>query len=178
MFYVAQWTSVMIWLPTFVVDERGGSAAAAGLLGALMVLANVPGNLAGGWLLSHGVRRGMLVMAASTLAAACTAGMLAGGLPDPLRFALVIAFSCGIGVIPASVFAGIPVHARTPAHIATTNGLVQQAAQFGQSVAPILLAWLASRYGGWEATQGAMLAFAACAALCGLALLRIERKPA
>src|SRR6185295_7000149 len=48
MFYVAQWTSVMIWLPTFVVDVRGGTAAAAAFLGAIMVLANVPGNLAGG----------------------------------------------------------------------------------------------------------------------------------
>jgi len=47
--YVAQWTSVMVWLPTFVIDARGGTAATAGFLGALMVLANVPGNLAGGW---------------------------------------------------------------------------------------------------------------------------------
>jgi len=54
MFYVAQWTSVMIWLPTFVIDERGGTASAAAFLGAIMVLANVPGNLAGGWLLSRG----------------------------------------------------------------------------------------------------------------------------
>jgi MFS family permease len=174
MFYVAQWTSVMIWLPTFVVDERGGSSAAAGLLGALMVLANVPGNLAGGWLLAHGVPRGRLVIAASALGAACTAGMLAAGLPDALRYALVIVFSCGVGVIPASVFSGMPLHARSPGHIATTNGLVLQAAQFGQSVAPILLAWLASRYGGWDAALGAMLAFAAAGALCGLALLRIE----
>jgi cyanate permease len=178
MFYVAQWTSVMIWLPTFIVEERGGSSAAAGLLGALMVLANVPGNLAGGWLLARGVRRGRLVIAASAVGAACTAGMLADVLPDALRFGLVIVFSCCVGVIPASVFSGVPAHARSPAHIATTNGLVLQTAQFGQSVAPILLAWLASRYGGWGATQGAMLSFAVCAALCGLALLRIERKDA
>jgi predicted MFS family arabinose efflux permease len=178
MVYVAQWTSVMIWLPTFIVEERGGSAAAAGVLGALMVLANVPGNLAGGWLLARGVRRGALVIAASALGALCTAGMLAEGLNDALRYALVLAFSCAVGVIPASVFSGVALHARSPAHIATTNGLVLQAAQFGQSAAPILLAWLASRFGGWQAAEGSMLAFAAAAALCGRALLRIERKPA
>ena len=178
MFYVAQWTSVMIWLPTFVVDERGGSAATAAFLGALMVLANVPGNLAGGWLLSRGVQRGTLVVAASALSAACAVGMLGDWLPDGVRFALVLVFSCGAGVIPACVLSGVAVYARTPGHIGTTNGMVMQTAQIGQLAGPILLAWLASHYGGWSATLWGMLAFAACAALCGLALRRIEERRA
>ena len=178
MFYVAQWTSVMIWLPTFVVDERGGTPATAAFLGAIMVLANVPGNLAGGWLLSHGVKRGTLVIAASAVSAACAVGMLGSGLPDGARYALVLVFSCCAGVIPASVLSGVAVHARSAGHIGTTNGMVMQAAQIGQSIGPILLAWFASRYGGWGATLWGMLAFATCAALCGLALLRFERKTA
>ncbi|HEX2649888.1 MAG TPA: MFS transporter [Burkholderiales bacterium] len=175
LFYVAQWTSVMVWLPTFVVDERGGSAATAAFLGALMVAANVPGNLAGGWLLSHGFRRGAMVVVASAISAACFAGMLGDWLPDPVRFALVLLFSCCAGAIPAAVLSGVPVHARSPGHIATTNGMVMQAAQLGQSVGPILLAWLASHYGGWSATLGTMLAFAAAAGACGVAVARIER---
>ena len=176
MFYVAQWTSVMIWLPTFVVDVRGGTAAAAAFLGAMMVLANVPGNLAGGWLLSRGARRGTLVIAASVISAACSIGMLGDGLPDGARYALVLVFSCCAGVIPASVLSGVAVHARTPSHIGTTNGMVMQTAQIGQSIGPILLAWLASHYGGWSATLWAMLAFAAGCALCGYAISRIERQ--
>ncbi len=176
MFYVAQWTSVMIWLPTFVVDERGGTAASAAFLGAIMVLANVPGNLAGGWLLSRGVPRGAMVVAASAISAACAFGMLGGGLPDGARYALVLVFSCCAGVIPACALSGIAVHARSPGHMGTTNGMVMQAAQIGQSVGPIMLAWLASRFGGWGATLGGMLAFAAGAALCGLAISRIERR--
>jgi predicted MFS family arabinose efflux permease len=176
MFYVAQWTSVMIWLPTFVVDERGGTPAAAAFLGAIMVLANVPGNLAGGWLLSRGVPRGAMVVAASAISAACAFGMLGSGLPDGARYALVLVFSCCAGVIPACALSGIAVHARSPGHMGTTNGMVMQAAQIGQSVGPIMLAWLASGFGGWSATLGGMLAFAAGAALCGLAIARIERK--
>ena len=172
--YVAQWTSVMIWLPTVVMDERGGSPASAALLGALMVLANVPGNLAGGWLLSRGVRRSTLVVGASVIAAACSTGMLGGWLPDGARFALVLVFSCCAGVIPACVFSGVPVHARSPGHIATTNGLVMQTAQFGQSAAPILFAWLASRAGGWGVTLWGMLAFAALTACLGVVIGRIE----
>ena len=175
MFYVAQWSSVMIWLPTFLVGERGASPAAAALLTALMVLVNVPGNLAGGWLLARGARRGPMIAAASAVMAVCSAGMLGEFLPDAARYLLCLAFSACAGVIPAAIFSGLPVHAKTPQHIGTGNGLVMQASQAGQFFGPIALAWLASQSGGWGATLWAMLAFAACAALCGFALARIER---
>jgi MFS family permease len=61
--YVAQWTTVMVWLPTFL-SEHGASTATAATATALMVLANIPGNLAGGWLLSHGFARNRLVLTA------------------------------------------------------------------------------------------------------------------
>ncbi|MEO8144472.1 MAG: MFS transporter [Betaproteobacteria bacterium] len=174
-FYVSQWSSVMIWLPTFLVDERGASATTAALLTALMVLVNAPGNVAGGWLLSHGVRRGPVVIAASAIMAACSAGMLGPLLPDGLRYLLCLVFSCCAGVIPGAIFSGLPVHARTPQHIGTANGMVLQTSQAGQFFGPIALAWLASHYGGWGATLWAMLAFAAGGALCGLALAHIEQ---
>lgn len=175
-FYVAQWTSVMIWLPTFLVDERGAAPALASLLTALMVLVNVPGNLGGGWLLSRGVRRGPLILAACAVMAVCDAGMLSPLLPDALRYFLVLAFSMCAGVIPACIFTGVVVHAKTPQHVGTTNGMVMQTSQAGQFFGPIVLAWLASNFGGWGASLWAMLAFAACGALCGYAVLRIEAR--
>jgi len=174
--YVSQWSSVMVWLPTFLVDERGASHSAAALLTALMVLVNAPGNVAGGWLLARGARRGPMVMGASAIMAACAAGMLGTFLPDALRYLLCLVFSTCAGVIPGAIFAGLAVHARTPRHIGTGNGLVMQASQAGQFAGPLALAWLASRYDGWGATLWAMLAFAAGAALCGLFLARIERR--
>jgi MFS family permease len=177
-FYVAQWTSVMIWLPTFLVGERGASAGLASFLTALMVLVNVPGNLGGGWLLGRGVRRGPLVLAACAIMVVTDIAMLSSALPDALRFLAVLVFSCCAGVIPACIFSGVVVHARTPQHVGTTNGMVMQASQAGQFFGPILLAWLASHFGGWGASLWAMLAFAAGAALCGYAILRIEARAA
>ena len=174
-FYVSQWSSVMIWLPTFLVDERGASPAMASLLTALMVLANAPGNIAGGWLLARGVRRGPMVVVASVIMALCTAGMLGPWLPDAARYLLCLAFSACAGVIPGAIFSGLPVHAKTPQHISTANGLVMQTSQAGQFLGPMALAWLAAHHGGWGATLWAMLAFAAGGALCGFALTRIER---
>jgi DHA1 family inner membrane transport protein len=176
MFYVSQWSSVMIWLPTFLLGERAASPTTAALLTALMVLVNAPGNVAGGWLLSRGVRRGPMVIAASALMAACSAGMLGASIPDTGRYLLCLAFSACAGVIPAAIFSGLPVHAKTPQHVSTANGLVMQGTQAGQFFGPITLAWLASHFGGWSATLWAMLAFAAGAALCGYALVHIERR--
>jgi MFS transporter, DHA1 family, inner membrane transport protein len=160
MFYVSQWSS------------------AAALLTALMVLVNAPGNLAGGWLLARGVRRGPMVVAASALMAACSAGMLGASIPDTGRYLLCLAFSACAGVIPAAIFSGLPVHAKTPQHVSTANGMVMQGTQAGQFFGPIALAWLASHFGGWSATLWAMLSFAAGGALCGLAIARIERRMA
>lgn len=175
-FYVAQWTSVMIWLPTFLVDEHGAATRTAALATALMVLVNAPGNLAGGWLLSRGVRRGSLIVAASVIAAACEIGMLTAALPAALRYGSVLVFSLCIGVIPASIFAGLPVHAKTPQHIGTGNGIVNQASQAGQFLGPLALAWIASRFGGWDAALWLMLAFAGAGGLCGAAIGAIEKR--
>jgi predicted MFS family arabinose efflux permease len=173
-FYVGQWTSVMVWLPTFLVEHEV-TAGAAAVATALMVVANIPGNLAGGWLLSRGMPRGTLVVAAAAIAALCEVGMAAGTLPGPLRYALVLVFSTCAGVIPASIFAGMPVHAKTPQHIGTANGIVMQASQIGQFLGPLAIAWIASRYGGWDAALWVLLAFAAGTAACGIAIGRIER---
>jgi DHA1 family inner membrane transport protein len=175
-FYVAQWTSIMIWLPTFLIDEHRLSAGAAALATALYVLINAPANLAGGWLLARGVPRGALIVAGATVAAACEIGMLSEALPPALRYALVLAFSFFAGVIPASVFSGLPVHARTPQHIGTGNGIVMQASQIGQFLGPLALAWIATRYSGWEVSLWALLSFASGAVACGIAIGMIENR--
>jgi MFS transporter, DHA1 family, inner membrane transport protein len=175
-FYVAQWTSIMIWLPTFLMDEHRQPTGTAALATALYVLINAPGNWAGGWLLARGVPRGALVIGGAAVAALCEIGMLSDALPAAARYALVLVFSFSAGVIPASVFSGVPLHARTPQHIGTGNGMVMQASQIGQFFGPLALAWIATRFGGWGASLWVLLAFAAGAALCGVAIGVIENK--
>jgi nitrate/nitrite transporter NarK len=102
--------------------------------------------------------------------------MLTDALPAGVRFALVLVFSLCAGVIPACVFAGLPVHARTSQHIGTANGIVMQASQIGQFLGPLALAWIATHFGGWEASLWALLVFAAGAAACGVAIGTIENR--
>jgi len=174
-FYVAQWTSIMVWLPTFLVDEHRLAAGTAALATAAFVLINAPGNLTGGWLLARGVPRGTLIIAGAAIAALCELGMFLEALPAVLRFALVLAFSFSAGVIPASVFSGLPLHARTPQHIGTGNGIVMQASQIGQFLGPLAIAWMATHF-NWSANLWVLLAFAAGAIVCGVAIGAIENK--
>jgi MFS transporter, DHA1 family, inner membrane transport protein len=175
-FYVAQWTSIMVWLPTFLVDEHRLSGGAAAYANALFVLINAPANLTGGWLLARGVPRGTLIIAGAVIAALCEIGMLSEALPPALRYLLVLAFSFSAGVIPASVFSGLPLHARSPQHIGTGNGIVMQASQVGQFLGPMALAWIATQFGGWQASLWVLLAFAAGAVACGVAIGAIENR--
>jgi hypothetical protein len=86
-----------------------------------------------------------------------------------------MAFSTLGGVIPAAVFSGTTVHAKTPQHIGTTNGMVMQASHAAQFVIPILVAWVASRAGGWSASLQVMAALALLGIGAALAVGHFER---
>ena len=174
--YVGQWSSLMIWLPTFLVDERGLTPATASLITALYVAVNVPGNLAGGWVLNRGMARWQVIGIASIAMALTSACALSASLPDNLRLASVLLFSLAGGLIPAAVLAGGPVHARSPQHIGTTQGMIMQGAMLGQFFGPLLVALAAQGLGGWSASLGVMLAFAAVAGLAGCVVGRFESR--
>jgi MFS family permease len=70
------------------------------------------------------------------------------------------------GFIPATLFALAVRLAPSEDTLATTLGWVQQWSAFGQFAAPPLVAWVASRAGGWHWTW---LVTCACSAL-GLVL--------
>ena len=175
--YAAQWASVLVWLPTFAIDERGASTELAALLTAGMVAANVPGNLLGGPLMARGVTRTRLIAFGACVQALSSAGIFLDLLPDVGRYLSCLSFSFFGGLIPMAVMSGIAVHARTPAHIGTTNGMVMQVSQIGQFFGPMLVAWLATRF-AWSASLGAMLAYAALTLAAGIAIGRVEARRA
>ena len=174
--YVGQWISIMTWLPTFVVGERGASQASASLLTAAFVAMNIPGNLLAGYLLKRRVARSTVMAFGAAAMGVSAIVLLSSELNDGVRFASVLAFSLLGGVIPASVFAATPVHAKSAEHIGTTNGMVMQASHLSQFVVPIVVAWVASRWGGWSATLGVMLPLSAIGVAAGLGIARYERK--
>ena len=79
-------------------------------------------------------------------------------------------------MIPGAIFSATPVHARSPEHIGTTNGMIMQASHLAQFTVPILVAWVASRFGGWSASVYTMLVLSCAGAAAGLAVGYYERR--
>jgi len=175
-FYTFQWTAVMVWLPTFLMTERGLTALAGSALTAVVVGVNVPGILLGTWLLQRGVPRGTLISAAALLMGASGALLFAPGLSDAARYVACLALSfCG-GMTPPAVLTSSQYYARAPAQIASLQGLIIQISNFGQFVGPPAFAAVVSATGGWSATAYVLVAAATGALIAGQLVGRAERR--
>jgi MFS family permease len=153
--YSSQWLAVIGFLPTIYL-QAGIAGGTTGVLTALAAAVNMIGNLGAGRLLHRGVRpptllaTGFVVMALAATAA--FAGGPGAGLPAWGRYGAVLAFSSVGGLIPATLFSLAVRVAPTEQTISSTIGWVQQWSAFGQFAGPPLVAWVASRAGGWEWT--------------------------
>ncbi|WP_448192371.1 MFS transporter [Azospirillum sp. sgz301742] len=173
--YTFQWISLMVWLPSFLIQDKGLSGATATLLTAAVVAANVPGNILGGWLMQRAMPRGWLLTGASAVMAVSAPLALAGVGPDGFRFALCLLFSFAGGLLPAASFSGAAAHAPSPRHVGSASGMVVQGSNLGQFVGPPVVAALVSAAGGdWRAASVALAAAAGCSAMLGLLVVRLE----
>lgn len=166
--YSGQWLAVVGFLPA-IYQQAGVSGGQVGLLTALAAGVNALGNFAGGQLLQRGAAPARVLTAgfvAMALAAALAFAPLA--LPAGARYAAVLAFSGLGGMIPATLFSLAVRLAPGEDRIATTVGWMQQWSSLGQFAGPPLVAWVASRAGGWHWTWAVT---GACSA-AGLLLAR------
>jgi predicted MFS family arabinose efflux permease len=173
--FTIQHFALIIWLPTFLQEQRNLSPLAVSLLCCIMVLANVPGNLLGGSLLQRNFRRGSLIAFASLVTGLCGVGIFLDLFPDLIRYGLCVLLSFTGGLIPASVLSASVSLARTPKQIGTLQGLFNQVGNVGPFFGPPLIAMLVAASGLWRDA----LIVTACAALLGVilgvAIRRLER---
>lgn len=172
--YTANYLAVLGFLPTFLMEARGVAAVPAAIMTALAIGVNVLGNLTGGWMLHRGVARWRLLVAASTIMGLASLGIFSPSVPTMSGYLLAVLFSACGGILPAAVLGAAPVHAPTPSHVATTNGLIIQGAGFGQLFGPPALAALVAAYGGWQVGPALIIALAALGIALALVLRKIE----
>jgi MFS transporter, CP family, cyanate transporter len=164
--WATQHFALIIWMPTYMIEQRALGAGKVALLTGLMLVACVPGNLLGGVLVQRGVPRGALLAATQAVTGLCGFGFFDEAWPDGLRYGLCVLMSFVGGMIPAAVMASSTVLARTPQQIGTLQGLYTQGAQLGQFVGTPLIAATVAASGHWSAALGVT----AGAALIGVAL--------
>ena len=167
--YAGQWLAVIGFLPTIYL-QAGLSGAATGALTALAAAVNMAGNVVSGRLLQAGtpptrlLNIGFCTMGLTTVVA--FAAVDGWALPALLRYVAVLVFSLVGGLIPATLFSLAVRLAPSEQTLSTSVGWMQQWSAAGQFCGPPLVAWLASRSGGWQWTW---VATGACS-LLGLML--------
>ena len=149
-FYTLSWLALMVWLPTYVVEQRGGSVGLAAMLTLIAVAINFPGNLTGGWLLSRGIRWSRLAAVGGLALVVCGPMIYLDLLPDGLRFGVCLIYSFASGMVPAAVLGGAPYFAPGPRQIGATNGLIIQGSHLWQFIGPPLVAATVAFSGGWQ----------------------------
>lgn len=178
-FAMTTWTiqhfALIIWLPTFLQEQRALSPLAVSLLACLMVLVNVPGNLLGGSLLQRKFGRGNLIACASLVTGLCGVGIFLDLLPDLIRYGFCLLLSFTGGVIPASVLSASADLARTPKQIGTLQGLFNQFGNLGTFVGPLLIAMLVAASGLWRDALIVTGSAALLGVILGLLLRRLEQ---
>ena len=180
--YSSQWLAVIGFLPSMYA-QAGVGAAIAGPATAFAAAVNMGGNIASGRLLQQGRRPEHLLYVG--FVAMGLAGVLAFSqvwdAADPalaagLRYAAVLVFSLVGGLIPGTLFSMAVQLAPGERTISTTVGWMQQWSAFGQFTGPPLVAWVATRAGGWQwswlVTGGCAVAGLGLAAFMGAQLRR------
>ncbi|MBT5939179.1 MAG: MFS transporter [Rhodospirillaceae bacterium] len=148
--YTFQWMAIMVWLPTFVIEERGSGLGLAATLAAAGVIINIFGNLFGAWLVHRGAVRWLMVTIGTTIMGTTSLFIFPDLLPDLARFGLVLVFSFFGGLQPTALLASVPLHSPSEAQLGATNGVLYQGSQIGQLLGPPVVALVVTYTGTWE----------------------------
>ena len=175
--YTLQWFAIMTWLPTFLIETQGRSAAGAATWGAMVVLVNALGNFAAAWLMHLRAPRWTLIGTAFCAMGGASAGIFLSGTPGDLKIVLAFVFSAVGGLLPAAAIAGAAAHAPRAAFIAMASGFVVQGAAIGSLLGPPVMATAVEGLGGWAQSWWVMLAVSVAGLGLVAGLVVAEREP-
>jgi MFS family permease len=176
--YALQYIAVFGFLPTVMVEQGHLSPIAAAGLTAFAIFMNVPGNLLGGVLLHRGMSRAAAIALASIVMGLCDIGIYEPSLEFWPRYALAVILSFVGGIMPTALFSGSTVLARSPRLVATTNGLIMQGSNLGQSIGPPAIAALAASLGTWRWSPLVLTSCAVAGVVLAIILHILERRAA
>ena len=173
--YTSIFLTVFGFLPTLLIDELDFSLGRAAGWTAFAVATNVGGNLMGGFGLHRGIPRWALISFAFVVMGLGVLVVYRTGAPPEARLIAAVVISFVGGMIPAVCIAGAAVHAPTPALVGTTNGVIMQASQLGQTVGPVATAALVTAVGGWQVAPVLLVLSAGAGIVLAQAVRQAER---
>jgi CP family cyanate transporter-like MFS transporter len=174
--YAVQHNTLMIWLPTYLLETRGisGMAAAGATAGAVVV--NCLGNVLGGYLVQRGVSRGRIIAVTFSATSLLFVAVFSPYLPDTTRYAAAVLYSFITGMVPAAALSAGMRYARSPSEVGAIQGLIVQIGNIGIFLGLPFVATVVTWRASWDATLWVMLGCAAIAFVCAILILRHERR--
>jgi MFS family permease len=156
--YSSLYQSLTAFLPTILATEYGVTLARSAHLGALVVVANVVGNLAAGWLIGRGFIPWKL-LTLSFLAMGICATLVFSGFSEPLG-----------GIFPGTAFVLAARYSVKPSHMALMAGFMLQGAGIGQTIGPLMVSSVVEFSGNWDFANLVVVGMAGIGLTCALLL--------
>ncbi len=172
--YTFQWVAVMVWLPTFVLEERGLDVGLAASLAAVAVAFNILGNFAAAWLVHWGVRLWVALTIGTTVMGGSALMIFPDYFSDVVRFGLVLVFSFVGALQPVALLACAPKMALASGQLGATNGLMYQGSQLGNLIGPPILAFAVVTMGNWADAGYVLFALTLINIVLALKLRKLE----
>ena len=149
--YAFQWVSIMAWFPMFLIEKFEISLNASAIFTALIILVNIPGNLLGGRLNNIYSRPSAVLRTATVIMFVCIVGIFAINLGPWMSVTFAIVFSFFAGMVPATLFATVPLFSSSITQLGGANGMLFQGSALGQLIgSPIVAAFVTYGNGEWE----------------------------
>lgn len=170
--YSSLYQSLTAFLPTILATEYGVTLAGSAQLGALVVVANVIGNVSAGWLIGRGATPWKL-LPVSFLAMGVCATLVFADFSGPFAKTVAgILFSACGGMFPGTAFVLAARYSVKPSHMALMAGLMLQGAGIGQTIGPMMVSSVVEFSGRWDYANGVVVSMATIGLICALLLRR------
>ena len=164
--YSSLYQSLTAFLPTILVTEYGVTLANSAQLGAIVVVGNIIGNVAAGWLIGRGFIPWKL-LTISFLAMGICATLVFATFSDPTVKTLAgFLFSAFGGMYPGTAFVLAARYSVKPSHMALMAGLMLQGAGIGQTIGPLLVSSIVEFSGNWNFANTVVLGMAGIGLCC------------
>lgn len=148
--YSALFTPVGSLLPTLLVDQKQLSVTLAAQLGAIVVVANIIGNFASGWLIKRGYSPAGLIQLAFVAMGLLGVVVFLDITSPGLKVLAGFLFSAIGGLIPGGLFVIIARISQAPGQVAILAGVLLQGAGFGQVFGPMAATAIAESMARWD----------------------------
>ena len=155
--YSSLFTPIGTLLPTLLVGQKQMLLTTAGLIGAVVVVSNIIGNFASGWLIRHGIKPRTLLLLAFVMMGGCGSLVFFDAVSPFGKMMFGMGFAATGGLIPGTLFVIIGRISAVPAHVAILAGVLLQGAGIGQFIGPTVATLLVEHFADWQYAAGFMI---------------------